>query len=152
LDIQPTYLYHLHKASIPQAPRPRKPQILNESPQLTPTQPIATALLKRLHAIINNNPHKLLLALSSTLQLLKVRPRSKRRGPSSAVTAGVLWLDNSVVGQGRGGVVQTHCGEDCCHVVVMTEVCVQFAAQGESGVGRVEGAVGGGVVVDGLGR
>ena len=70
----------------------------------------------------------------------------------SILAAGVLWLDNSVVGQGRGGVVQTHCGEDCCHVVVMTEVCVQFAAQGESGVGRVEGAVGGGVVVDGLGR
>jgi hypothetical protein len=115
---------YLHKAPIPQTPRPRKPQTLNESPQLTPTQPIATALLKRLHAIINNNPHKLLLALSSTLQLLKVCPGSERRSPSSTVTAGVLWLDNSVVGQGRGGVVKTHCGEDCRHVVVMTEVGV----------------------------
>jgi hypothetical protein len=122
------YLFHSHKASIPQTSRARTPQTLHKSPQLATTQPIATALLERLHAVIDNDPHKLLRPLSTALQLLKVRPGSKRRGPSGTVTAGVLGLDESIVRQGRGGVVQAHCGEDGGHVVVVTEVGVQFVA------------------------
>ena len=121
-------VYCLHKAPIPQASRARKTQTLNKSTQLAATQPIPTALLKRLHAIIDNDPHKLIRSLPTALQLLKVCPGSKRSGPSSAVASRVLGLNDSIVGQGRGGVVQSHGGEDGRHVVVVGEVRVQFAA------------------------
>lgn len=121
-------VYCLHKAPIPQASRARKTQTLNKSPQPAATQPITTALLKRLHAIIDNDPHKLLRSLPTALQFLKIRSRSKRSSPSGTVAPRVLGLDDSIVRQGRSGVVQSHGGKDGGHVVVVGEVGVQLAA------------------------
>lgn len=135
-----------HKALIPQSSRTSKVQTVDKSTELAATQPIATALFERLHAVVDNDANEL-LRLSVTLQLFEIRSGSERSGPGCAVTARVRGLDQGAVGEQAGAVVETNRGEDGGHVIVVREVGVQLATEREGRVAGVEGAVSRGVVV-----
>ena len=134
---------------IPEPTGTREAQTFNERTQLTPAQLISTALFQVLHAVVDDDSHEL-FGLAATLQLLEVRSGSERCGPRRAVATCVFGFDDRIVGKRRGVVVQSHCGEDGGHVVVVREVGVQLAAERERDVAVVESAVCGSVVVDRL--
>jgi len=134
---------------IPQSTGTSEAQTFDERAQLASTQPISATLFQVLHAVVDNDTNKL-FGLAATLQLLEVRSGSERCGPRRAVAACVFGFDNRVVGKRCGVFVQSHCGEDGGHVVVVREVGVQLAAERERDVAVVESAVCGSVVVDRL--
>ena len=134
---------------IPQSAGTSEAQTFDERTQLAPAQSISATLLQVLHAVIDNDTNEF-FGLAATLQLLEVRSGSERCGPGRAVAACVFGFDNRVVRERCGVVVQSHCGEDGGHVVVVREVGVQLAAEWECHVAVVESAICGSVVVDRL--
>ena len=134
---------------VPQSTGTSEAQTFDERAQLAPAQSISTALLQVLHAVVDYDANKL-FGLAATLQLFEVRSGSERCSPRRAVATCVFSFDNRVVGQRRGVVVQTHCGEDGSHVVVVCEVGVQLATERKCQVAAVESAVRGSMVVDRL--
>ena len=134
---------------VPQSTGTSEAQTVNKCAQLAPAQPISATLLQVLHAVVHDNTNKL-FGFAATLQLLEVRSGSERCGPRRAVATCVFGFDDRIVGKRRGVVVQSHCGEDGGHVVVVREVGVQLAAEWECHVAVVESAICGSVVVDRL--
>jgi hypothetical protein len=139
----------LHEALVPAPIGARETKTTNELAKRATPQPVPTALFQGLHAVIDNDAHEL-FGLAATLQFLEVRSRSERRGPRGAVASCILGFHDRGIREGRRGVIQAERGEDGGHVVVVGEVCVERAAEGEGGFAGIEGAVGRGVVVYGL--
>lgn len=83
-------------------------------------------------------------------ELLEIRARRKRHGVRGRIPVRLRGGLDRRVGQLAGGVVESHGEEDGGHIVVVAEVGVQGAAQGEGRRVLVQRAVGGGVVLHGL--
>lgn len=85
------------KTLIPFPSRPREPQTVGELLQRAPAPLPTTARVQRHHSIVHNHAHKL-ATFALALQLLKIRPGSKRDCPCGRIATGVLRLFQRRVG------------------------------------------------------
>jgi len=83
----------LDEALIPQPTTPGKAKATHKGAERAPPKSVTTALLQRLHTVIDDHSDHL-LSLSMTLQLLEIRPRSKRHRPCSTVATRLLSFDH----------------------------------------------------------